>query len=100
MDFLERFTTIHRLPGTFRRALAYAKKCERASGEPPAPPRPLPLADTMYILRHGKKAWRAMRAARLVSPTDVPQAYADAEQQAAFEAVYRDRLYMLRVEPL
>lgn len=34
--------------------------------EPPAP-NVLPLADTMFILRHGKKAWRNAQSASIRS---------------------------------
>lgn len=35
----------------------------KVAPEPPAPTPPsiISMADTMYILRHGKKAWREMR---------------------------------------
>lgn len=59
---------------------------------------PLSLADSQYILRHGKKAWRAMKEQQ-GAPTAVPIAYDDPKAQAAFEAVYKDRLYMLRSDP-
>lgn len=74
-------------------------------GAAPGKPKPLPYADTMYILKHGKKAWRAMRNpikpidfARLyVRPLSVPIAYPDdPKAQAAFENVYRGRLHLLR----
>lgn len=58
----------------------------------------LPYADSMYILRHGKKAWREMVAKReaVGAPPAVPVRYDDPKAQAAFEAVYKDRLHMLR----
>lgn len=40
-----------RLPGTFSAALRYARHQENK-------PKVLPYADSMYIMRHGKKAWR------------------------------------------
>jgi hypothetical protein len=50
-----------RLPGTFRAVRRYATRSGHAADllNPEPPPRKQTLADTMYILRHGKKAWRA-----------------------------------------
>lgn len=65
----------------------------------PTPQQPFKIdsyADSIYILRHGKKAWRAMKVAGEI-PTSVQVEYPnDPQAQAAFEAVYRDRLHLLR----
>ena len=63
MTFLDRFTSIHRLK-TFQAAKRSARVMRRAEQNPQVegPGNPLPIYDTMYILKHGKKAWRAMIA--------------------------------------
>lgn len=69
-------------------------------------PRPLPLAHTKYILTHGKKAYRiwvadgcpeklALRPLRKDEP--FPIEFDDPIKQAAWESVYKDRKWLLRV---
>lgn len=75
------------------------EKRRRAWGRGPSNQKPQDgtYSDTKYILEHGKKAWRARIEAGMEIPTVVPLAYPnDPKAQAAYEAVYRDRLYMLR----
>lgn len=75
--------------------LAHKKRLPRQRYEPQSPYKSVPIADTMEILRDGKKAWRAKKE-KAKTPDSVPKAYDDPSAQAAFEAVYRSRLHMLR----
>lgn len=59
---------------------------------------PLPVADTLYILKYGTKAYRKMKLESMVVPKEVPQEFCDPAEQAAFESVYKDRLHLLRIE--
>lgn len=102
-DWLDSWTKTRKLPETFRAAGRWATRKGRADDEvrKPAytPPTIIPYAESMYILRHGKKAyraWKALQLARSEMPLSVPVEYRDPKAQEAFEAVYRDRLYMLR----
>lgn len=67
---------------------------------------PLPLDHTKYILTHGKKAYKlwvangcqtepALRPLRKDEP--IPINFVDPGQQAAFESVYKNRKWLLRV---
>ncbi len=105
-DWLDSWTKVRRLPKTFEAAKRWATRRGHSADlrfdDPAREPGKLaviPYADSMYILRHGKKAWRAMKAASMVAPNSVPVEYSDPDAQAAFEAVYRNRLHMLRVDP-
>lgn len=53
--------------------------------------RAIPIAESLMILREGKKAWREWKR----SPA-VPAQYDDPKAQAAFESAYRGREHLLR----
>lgn len=94
IDWLDSFTKVHRLPGTFRAAMRYARRRE---------PRPLPSTEGNRIQKP-KLTWRETKeflsasSERHAPPKDVPIEFLDSTAQAAFEAVYRNRLHMLRVQ--
>lgn len=62
MNFLDRFTRVHRLRG-YSAAKRYAALRRRAlrDARESIPPTIIPIEDTKYILRHGKKAYRAAK---------------------------------------
>lgn len=72
---------------------------ERRPAQPPPPPAPpIPYSDSIYILKHGKKAWKEKMAREAAEqrPEAVPVEYADPKAQAAFEGAYANRLHLLR----
>jgi hypothetical protein len=94
MNFLDKFTTVHKLPGTFKAAMRHARRHEPKEPTPERNriPRPrMSWLETRDLLRNSGE-----RAA-MVKPTRVPIEYDDPKAQAAFEAVYRNRLHLLRV---
>ena len=61
----------------------------------------IPYAESIMILRHGKDYWRNWKAGgkpvcECCRRPPLPKAYDDPKAQAAFEAVYKNRLHMLR----
>lgn len=116
-DWLDKWTEVHKLPKTLRAAGRWAARSGRADDlilEPKLEPKRrvgqrrrqphgpaftpstiLPLADSLYILKRGKKAYRAMKA-REDAPASLPVEFNDPAAQSAFEAVYKNRLHMLR----
>ncbi len=77
------------------------KKHRQETFYAPGTAKAIPHEDSMYILKHGKKAWREkkLQEARAAMPAAIPLEYDDPKKQAAFEAVYDHRLHMLRVQP-
>lgn len=64
-DWLNSWTKVRRLPATFQAAKRFAMRVGHAADlwrADPHAPKILPMADSMYILRYGKKAWREMKA--------------------------------------
>lgn len=94
-DWLNSWTTTRKLPQTFRSALRYAYRREPRLDQSPEGNR----------IARPKMTWQETRAylaqcaerASLVPAKSVPTEYADEKQQAAFNAVYRNRSHMLRV---
>jgi hypothetical protein len=84
---------------------------EPTAVRPKAPPTklpPLPIEHTKYILEHGKKAYRLWVAdgcalkvelRPLRKDETIPKRYDDPKAQEAYERVYADRKWMLRVPP-
>ena len=84
-----------------------AKRWARRSDPAPEPAKPLPIEHTKYILTYGKKRYRIwvekgcptppydLRPLRADEP--IPIEYDDPIKQAAFEALYKDRRWLLRV---
>lgn len=98
----ERF--MHRNPRWWEHPVITGEPKKRAAVKKPEP---LPLLHTQYILEYGKreyKLWVAkgcppplftLRPLRKDEP--IPIEYDDPIKQAAFEAAYKNRRYMLRV---
>jgi hypothetical protein len=94
-EHLNSWTSTRRLPRTFRAAMNYAVRNEPKASQCPEGnriPRP-------------KMSWKETSAwlgecgkrAALVKPKTMPVAYSDPASQAAFERIYGDKLYLLRV---
>lgn len=56
--------------------------------------RPIPMAESLMILREGKQAWREWKRLQAV-----PVQYSDPNAQAAFEGAYAGREHLLRAPP-
>jgi len=78
----------------------------RSKPAPVAATPPLPMAHSMYILKHGKKAYKQWVADGCQTPVrmrplrpdePLPIEYEDPKSQAAFEACYRTNRHNLRV---
>lgn len=75
----------------------------QAPPQPPKKPNPPPYDHTMYILKHGLKAYRKWLAAGcpvirpLRKDEPAPHEFDDPEQQAIFESYARKYHYLMRV---
>lgn len=83
---ITRFITVHRLPGTFQAAMRYARRKEPAPPQPPAKPRMTWQQTSAWLKECGERV-------RLKA---VPVEYDDPKAQASFDAVYRNRVHLLR----
>lgn len=85
-DFLDRFTTHHKLPAGYlraRKSSAIAEPGFRSARDLLDEPATLPVPSQV--------------PEQLVVPDTIPLEYDDPKAQAAFEAVYRNRKHLLRV---